>query len=137
MSKEVMKLALEALNLVDLAFVCNGAHHSYNDRHLPSEDCPVTARYKLAIKSLEETLKKDHSEPVAVIGSGFQLLYCRHDWSKDLKVRDLLYTESKERKPLTLEQIEEQKPDWFQPDLKPETIFHRGIRAAEKAHKIS
>jgi len=31
--------------------------------------------------------------PVAVIGSGFQLLYCRaEDWSKGLKVGDFLYT---------------------------------------------
>ena len=43
-----------------------------------------------------------------------------------------------QRKPLTDEQIEAQKADWFHPELnlKPETIFHRGIRAAEAAHGI-
>ena len=29
-------------------------------------------------------------EPVAVIGSGFQLLYCREDWAKGLKIGDTL-----------------------------------------------
>lgn len=31
-------------------------------------------------------------EPVAVIGSTFQLLWCREDWSKGLRVGDFLYT---------------------------------------------
>ena len=31
------------------------------------------------------------SEAVAIIGSGFQLLYCREDWSKGLVVGDKLY----------------------------------------------
>lgn len=29
--------------------------------------------------------------PVAVIGSGYQLLWCRHDWSAGLRVSDSLY----------------------------------------------
>lgn len=31
-------------------------------------------------------------EPVAIVGGGFQLLYCRQDWSKGLNVGDHLYT---------------------------------------------
>lgn len=32
------------------------------------------------------------AEPVAVIGSNFQLLWCREDWSQGVKVGDKLYT---------------------------------------------
>lgn len=41
-------------------------------------------------------------------------------------------------KPMTDEQIEAQKADWFHAELnlKPETIFRRGIRAAEAFHGI-
>ena len=41
--------------------------------------------------------KQEQGEPVAVIGSGFQLLYCRHDWSKGLEVGDKLYTTPQQR----------------------------------------
>jgi hypothetical protein len=43
-------------------------------------------KYRQAIAEAEK------QEPVAVIGSGFQLLWCRQDWSKGLKVGDCLYT---------------------------------------------
>ena len=60
-----MTLALEALNLVNLEFVCDGAHHAKKDRHEFGDDCPVTARYQLAIKALEEALaKQEQGEPV-------------------------------------------------------------------------
>jgi len=62
MSKEAMKLALEALNLVNLEFVCDGAHHAKKDRHELGDDCPVTARYQLAIKALEEALDNFEKE---------------------------------------------------------------------------
>jgi len=55
--KETMKLALEALELVNLEFVCNGAHHGKKDRHEHDEACPVTIRYRTAIAALEERLK--------------------------------------------------------------------------------
>jgi hypothetical protein len=52
--------------------------------------------------------KTEKQEPVAVIGSGFQLLWCRQDWSKGLKVGDCLYTHPQpKREPLTDEQISE------------------------------
>lgn len=47
-----------------------------------------------AITSLTEAIEtgqQAQQEPVAIIGSGFQLLWARHDWSKDLKVGDKLY----------------------------------------------
>jgi len=46
-------------------------------------------------------------EPVAVIGSDFQLLYCREDWAKGLKVGDALClcTPAAAPVPLTDEQI--------------------------------
>jgi len=55
--KEAMKLALEALELVNLEFLCNGAHHEKKDRHEHDEACPVTMRYRTAIAALEERLK--------------------------------------------------------------------------------
>jgi len=55
--KETMKLALEALELVNLEFVCNGAHHAKKDRHEHDEACPVTMRYLYAIAALAERLK--------------------------------------------------------------------------------
>jgi hypothetical protein len=56
----------------------------------------------------KEALAQPEQEPVAVIGSDFQLLYCRNDWSKGLKVGDCLYTTPPQRKPLTDEQISTQ-----------------------------
>jgi len=47
----------------------------------------------MRIAELEAKLAEaEKQEPVAVIGSGFQLLWCRQDWSKGLKVGDCLYT---------------------------------------------
>ena len=47
-------------------------------------------------EAIEEALaKQGQCEPVAAIGSCFQLLYCRNDWSENLKVGDKLYTAPK------------------------------------------
>ena len=64
--KEAMKLALEALELVNIEFVCNGAHHAKKDRHGLDEDCPVTMRYRKAIAALKERLAQPEQEPMAV-----------------------------------------------------------------------
>ena len=63
--KEVMKLALEALELVNIEFVCNGAHHAKKDRHSLDEDCPVTVRYQQAIIAIKDQLAQPEQEPVA------------------------------------------------------------------------
>jgi hypothetical protein len=65
MTKEVLKLALDALELVNIEFVCNGAHHAKKDRHGLDEDCPVTMRYRKAIAALKERLAQPEQEPVA------------------------------------------------------------------------
>ena len=68
MSKEAMKLALEALELVNLEFVCaNGSHHAKKDRHEWDEDCPITNRCRKAITVLQEALAEQpaQQEPVA------------------------------------------------------------------------
>lgn len=39
------------------------------------------------------------AEPVAVVGSTFQLLWSRQDWSEGLKVGDFLYTLNGIKKP--------------------------------------
>lgn len=48
-----------------------------------------------------------------------------------------LYTSPPKAAPLTDEKICALRGQWFQRDLKPEIIFHRGIRAAEAAHGIT
>ena len=56
MTQEALKLALDALELVNIEFVCNGAHHAKKDRHSLDEDCPVTMRYQTAITAIKEAL---------------------------------------------------------------------------------
>jgi len=68
MTQEALKLALEALDLVNIEFVCNGAHHAKKDRHGLDEDCPVTMRYRKAIAAIKEALaqpQRTEQEPVA------------------------------------------------------------------------
>jgi hypothetical protein len=59
---EALKLALEALELVNIEFVCNGAHHAKKDRHEFSEDCPITKRYREAITAIKEALAQPEQE---------------------------------------------------------------------------
>jgi hypothetical protein len=54
---KAMKLALEALELINIEFVCsNGSHHKKEDRHEWDEDCPITNRWRKAITALKERL---------------------------------------------------------------------------------
>ena len=63
---EVLKLALEALELVSTEFVCNGAHHAKKDRHELGEPCPIVERYEEAITSLRQAISElESQEPVA------------------------------------------------------------------------
>jgi hypothetical protein len=57
--KEALKLALEALELVSIEFVCNGAHHAKKDRHDWLESCPIVERYQAAITAIKEALAQD------------------------------------------------------------------------------
>jgi hypothetical protein len=70
---EALDLALEALDIVKIHFTQN--------RHVND-----------AITAIKQARSAPVQEPVAVIGSGFQLLYCREDWAKGLKIGDKLYT---------------------------------------------
>ena len=54
--KEALKLALEALQLVSIEFVCNGAHHAKKDRHDWLKPCPIVERYQAAITAIKEAL---------------------------------------------------------------------------------
>jgi hypothetical protein len=65
MTQEALKLALEALELVNIEFVCNGAHHAKKDRHELGDDCPITLRYQTAITDIKEALAQPEQEPVA------------------------------------------------------------------------
>ena len=53
---EALELALEALELVNIEFVCNGAHHAKKDRHELGDECPVTNRYRQSIIAIKEAL---------------------------------------------------------------------------------
>jgi hypothetical protein len=54
---EALKLALEALELVNIEFVCgNGSHNAKKDRHEWDEPCPITDRWKKAITAIKEAL---------------------------------------------------------------------------------
>ena len=72
--KEALKLALEALQLVSIEFVCNGAHHAKKDRHDWLESCPIVERYQAAITAIKEALAptstqceaQPEQEPVAL-----------------------------------------------------------------------
>ena len=74
--KEALKLALEALQLVSIEFVCNGAHHAKKDRHDWLESCPIVERYQAAITAIKEALAQPEQgplakvEPCAVCGEG-------------------------------------------------------------------
>ena len=62
---EALKMALEALELVNIEFVCNGAHHAKKDRHELGDECPVTNRYRQSITAIKEALsepKQDYPE---------------------------------------------------------------------------
>ena len=65
MEREALKLALEALQLVSIEWVCNGAHHAKKDRHQFSEPCPIVERYQEAITAIKEALEQPAQEPVA------------------------------------------------------------------------
>ncbi len=66
--KETLKLALDALELVNIEFVCDGAHHAKKDRHGLDEDCPVTMRYRKAIAALKERLAEHAMREVQRLG---------------------------------------------------------------------
>ena len=54
---EALRLALEALELVSIEFVCNGAHHAKKDRHEWLDPCPIVDRYKKAITAIKAALE--------------------------------------------------------------------------------
>jgi len=54
---EALRMALEALELVSIEFVCNGAHHAKKDRHEWLDPCPIVDRYKEAITAIKAALE--------------------------------------------------------------------------------
>jgi len=57
MTKDEALRLLEALELVSIEFVCNGAHHAKKDIHQWLDPCPVVERYKEAITVIKEALE--------------------------------------------------------------------------------
>ena len=68
--KEALKLALEALQLVSIEFVCNGAHHAKKDRHDWLESCPIVERYQAAITAIKEALAQPDYRAVKTYHEG-------------------------------------------------------------------
>lgn len=66
-----------------------------NHRWLSS--CKEAAAELRRLAALEKAIMD--AEPVAVVGSTFQLLWSRQDWSEGLKVGDFLYTLNGIKKP--------------------------------------
>jgi len=96
--REALRLALEALETPWNAPYVDGC-----DLALGKKVKAITALREAlaqldyrAVKTYHEGkpvyVAQPEQEPVAVIGSGFQLLWCREDWAKGLKVGDTLYT---------------------------------------------
>ena len=54
---EALRLALEALELISIEFVCNGAHHAKKDRHEWLDPCPIVDRYQEAITAIKAALE--------------------------------------------------------------------------------
>ena len=62
MSKEAMKLALEAMGLIGADLVCEAAHHEKADRHGIGEPCPIQARWHHAFTALREALAEQPAQ---------------------------------------------------------------------------
>jgi len=92
--REVLKLALEALQLVSIEWVCSGAHHAKKDRHEFSEPCPIVERYHEAITAIKEALAQPAQEPVAHVYLFDHEGRPRIAWdkTKGIKIGDKLYT---------------------------------------------
>ena len=99
---EALKSALEALELVNIEFVCNGAHHAKKDRHELGDECPVTNRYRQSITAIKEALEQPEQEPVADVlidhedEDGHAVIWLR-DYALE-NGRHLLYTTPPQRK---------------------------------------
>ena len=64
-----MKLALEALELINIEFICrNGSHHKKEDWHEWDEDCPITNRWRKAITAIKEALAEHAMREVQRLG---------------------------------------------------------------------
>ena len=101
--KEALKLALEALQLVSIEFVCNGAHHARKDRHDWLESCPVVERYQVAITAAREALAQPDYRAVKTYHEGKPV-----------------YVSQPEQEPVAWEQF---YPDIGKPQLKQEPVY--------------
>jgi len=146
---EALRLALEALELISIEFVCNGAHHAKKDRHEWIDPCPIVDRYKEAITSIKASLEaKD--KLVANSSAWFALVmnaaaeledasHClRDEDAKQVAIRGAkyyreqahsLYTTPPQRKPLTDEQIASIYMNYTDRPMHAQWDFARAIEA--------
>ena len=142
---KALRLALEALELVSIEFVCNGAHHAKKDRHEWLDPCPIVDRYKDAITAIKAALEaKD--EPVAwyverqhlgfrdngLKYGPFWKLNDAIEWCDNSHVLKELYATPPQRKPLTDEEFKHM-PELF---VVPPHHVEMVVRAIEAAHGI-
>jgi len=97
---EALRLALEALELVNIEFVCgNGSHNAKKDRHEWDETCPITNRSQKAIAALKEALAQPEQEPVAWMNDSTPSgIFARHrEGAKNFGCTIPLYTTPPQR----------------------------------------
>jgi hypothetical protein len=121
--EQTLRLALKALELVSIEFVCNGAHHAKKDRHEWLDPCPIVGRYKDAISAIKAALANEalerkaenarelgldyepleaKDEPVAWISHNAGLYHFKPDESLEPSP---LYLAPPQRKPLSGDEI--------------------------------
>jgi hypothetical protein len=135
---EALRLALEALELVIVDFVCKSAHHAKKDRHELFEPCPVVERYKQTITAIKEALKQEQDEPVALVAEVHISRYTIEWTNGPLPEGTKLYAKP-QRKPLTDEHIDEIPFALFEQDqngMSATEALREFARAIEFAHGI-
>jgi hypothetical protein len=85
---EALRLALEALELVSIEFVCNGAHHAKKDRHEWLDPCPIVDRYKEAITAIKAALEAPHELTVKEFNQMIEDDPHYHKWLKEREERE-------------------------------------------------
>ena len=49
---DAIKLAINALQAINPAFICDNAHHAKKDQHGYASECPIVARHEAALAAL-------------------------------------------------------------------------------------
>ena len=121
MTKEALKLALEALESCDAAHITDGGRQWYDEKLVDK-----------AITAIKDSLAQPEQEPVGEIVDAIEGAF-KCSFTKMLPVGTKLYTTPPQRKPLSDEEIETYRHmlDWTA-----EWSYINFARAIEAAHGI-